>query len=60
MNQDIKLEFLHHQIKFHPDHLKSVWENEASSEVKTSDILILLYFIPYKMVQVNGANKHGR
>ena len=28
-SQDVQLELLHHHIKFHPDQMKSVRENEA-------------------------------
>ena len=66
--QDFQIELLYH-IKFHHDHMKIVRENEANRFC-----FVLTLWPPgkvkekkkkkkkkqYKMVEVNGASKHGR
>ena len=61
---DVQLELLQHHIKFLPDQLKGVRENEGKGFC-----FALILWHPdkvtsqwkwYKMVEVNGAYKHGR
>ena len=62
--QDVQLKLPQHYIKFHPDQLKSMQENEATkfnfalplwpqAKIKITELGI-------KKVEVNGACKHGR
>ena len=61
--QDVQLELFHHQHKFHPDQVKSVWKKLSQQVLLCADLVTPRQgqgqWKQNTMVEVNGTNKHA-